>query len=65
MVESTTCPGARSVRREGRVPLAETRVPSHALVLELQGTAGTNRFHQRLFPARLAGLTFIQAMEQS
>jgi len=39
------------------------RVPSHALVLEPQGTAGTNCFHQQLLPARMVGLIFMQAME--
>jgi hypothetical protein len=38
-------------------------VPSHAEVLELQGTGGTSCFHQRLFLVRLVGLIFIQAME--
>jgi hypothetical protein len=38
-------------------------VPSHAEVLELQGTAGTSCFRQRLFLARLVGLIFMQAME--
>ena len=35
----------------------------HAAVLELPGTGGTDGFRQRLFPARLVGLIFIQAME--
>jgi hypothetical protein len=43
----------------GHAPL----VPSHAEVLELQGTGGTSCFRQRLFPVRLVGLIFIQAME--
>ena len=47
------------------MPLAEVPVPSHAVVLELQGTAGTNCFHQQLFLARLVGLIFIEAMEYS
>src|SRR2546429_2339995 len=38
-------------------------VPSHEEVLELRGTAGTSCFRQRLFPVRLLGLIFIQAME--
>ena len=38
-------------------------IRSHAAVLELQGTGGTNGFRQRLFVARFAGLIFIQAME--
>jgi hypothetical protein len=49
--------------RGGGVPPVEVRVPSHAVVLELQGTEGTNRFHRQLFLARLVGLIFIQAME--
>jgi len=52
---------ANSPRELGRAhaPFA----PSHAAVLELQGTGGTNGFRQRLFLARLVGLIFIQAME--
>jgi hypothetical protein len=38
-------------------------VPSHAAMLELQGTGGTNGIRQRLFLARLVGLIFILAME--
>jgi hypothetical protein len=49
--------------RTAVVPRVERSVPSHAVVLELQGTGGTNRFHQRLFVARLVGLIFMQAME--
>ena len=41
------------------------RRSTHAEVLELRRTGGTSCFRQRLFPARLVGLIFIQAMEQS
>jgi hypothetical protein len=53
--------GETQLSRSGRVLREVTR--SHAVVLELQGTAGTNCFHRRLFVARLVGLIFMQAME--
>ena len=50
--------GCRELTR-GHAPL----VPSHAEVLELQGTEGTSCFRRRLFLVRLLGLIFKHAME--